>query len=245
MGYSKLNETIAIPLSEKCFWTISLKIEKLIPAKNYANNSYNKIGAATLRHLLDSWVDSQFNTRSNTMNKLATDPNLYTIFSGWYATENLSVFMSNKDVQNKRDDKNFINILFGSKWDNRKVESIGLSKNLDVNHPFFQDLCKTYADYLNSSTILINKKHNSITYTVLESNQDSDQVKLKVGDFVELLEETEGIAYDKIESIFQHQANNGQFHAFFLFKWFQATNKLDPVLECPIHYIQKPEESHW
>ncbi|RIB05103.1 hypothetical protein C2G38_2047880 [Gigaspora rosea] len=86
--------------------------------------------------------------------------------------------------------------------DNRKVESVGLSKNLDVNDPFFQDLCKTYADYLNSSTTLINKKlafYNSITYTVLESNQDS----------------------------------------------VRATNKLDPVLECPIYYIQKPEESRW
>ncbi|CAG8574993.1 438_t:CDS:2, partial [Gigaspora rosea] len=110
--------------------------------------------------------------------------------------------------------------------DNRKVESVGLSKNLDVNDPFFQDLCKTYADYLNSSTTLINKKlafYNSITYTVLESNQDSVRVKLRVGDFMELLEETEGIAYAKIESIFRHQANN----------------------ECPIYYIQKPEESRW
>ncbi|KAF0484408.1 hypothetical protein F8M41_023010 [Gigaspora margarita] len=167
---------------------------------------YNTIQA--LRHLLDGWVDPQFNTRSNTMNKLAMDPNLCTIFSGWYATENPSVFMSNEDVQNKRDvchDKNFIDISFGSKWDNRKVESIGLSKNLDVNHPFFQDLCKTYADYLNSNTTLINKKlafYNSITYTVLESNQDLVWVKLRVGDFGELLEETEDIAYAKIESIF-------------------------------------------
>ncbi|CAG8553066.1 8312_t:CDS:2 [Gigaspora rosea] len=94
---------------------------------------------------------------------------------------------------------------------NEKVKSVGLSKNLDINHPFFQDLCKTYADYLNSSTILINKKlefYNSITYTVLESDQDSVQVKLRVGDFVELLEETEGITYAEIESIFRHQANN-------------------------------------
>ncbi|CAG8795595.1 14197_t:CDS:1, partial [Racocetra persica] len=84
-------------------------------------------------------------------------------------------------------------------------KSIDLSKNLDVEHPFFQDLYSVYADYLNSRTLLVNRHlefYNSITYTVLESDQDSLRLKFSVGDIVELSEETESIAYAKIESIF-------------------------------------------
>ncbi|CAG8821183.1 3116_t:CDS:1, partial [Cetraspora pellucida] len=80
-------------------------------------------------------------------------------------------------------DKNFIDISFSGKWNNSKVESVGLSKSLDTKHPFFQDLYKAYDDYLNSKAALINKKlefYNSIMYTVLEDNQDPVRVKLKV-----------------------------------------------------------------
>ncbi|KAF0538291.1 hypothetical protein F8M41_007976 [Gigaspora margarita] len=125
---------------------------------------------------------------------------------------------------------------------------MSLSKNLNIKHPFFQDLYKAYDDYLNSKAALINKRlefYNLIMYTVLEDNQDPVQMKLKVSGFVKLLEETEGIAFAKIELIFRHQANNNQYYTFFVFNWFQATNNLDNILECPIYHIQKPEESYW
>ena len=48
---------------------------------------YNTIQA--LRHLIDGWTDSRFNTETNALNNLTTDPKLYTILSGWYATESL------------------------------------------------------------------------------------------------------------------------------------------------------------
>jgi len=119
---------------------------------------------------------------------------------------------------------------------------------LDDKHPFFRDLYRAYTDYLNSGAALLNRNlefYNSITYTILKSNQDPIQLKLHVGEVIDLPEESEGIAYAKIESIFQHQANNGQYYAFFLFSWFQATNTFDSVLECPLYNIQKPEESRW
>ncbi|CAG8640164.1 22984_t:CDS:2 [Cetraspora pellucida] len=75
-------------------------------------------------------------------------------------------------------DKNFIDISLNNKWNNNKVKNAGLSKNLDVKHPFFRDFHRAYADYLNS------------------------KLKFNVGDIVELLEEIEGTAYAKINSIF-------------------------------------------
>ena len=80
---------------------------------------------------------------------------------------------------------------------------------------------------------------------VLKSNQEPIWLKLHVGDIVELNEESEGIAYARIKSIFRHQANNDKYYAFFLFDWFEATNTINRVLECPLYNIQKPEDSRW
>ncbi|CAG8774458.1 5405_t:CDS:2 [Gigaspora margarita] len=162
-----------ISVSKLCTcWAVEAKVLKLAFSLSITENSYQKLQKLLENEyemLLEAvqhntgimasyfgWVDPQFNTRSNAMNKLAIDPNLYTILSGY--------------------------------------------------------------------TTLINKKlefYNSIIYIVLESDQDLVQMKLRVGDFVELLEETEGIAYAKIESIFCYQANNGQFHAFFYLNGFR------------------------
>ena len=87
--------------------------------------------------------------------------------------------------------------------------------------------------------------YDSITYTVLKNNQDPIRLRLHVDDVVEIEEESEGIAYAKIKSIFRHQAHNGHYYAFFLFDWFEATNSINNTLECPFYNIQKPEKSRW
>lgn len=125
---------------------------------------------------------------------------------------------------------------------------MNLSKKLDDNHPFFQDLSRSYLEHFGSKAALLNRKldfYDSIAYTVLRDEQDPIRLKLHVGDIVELSEESEGIAYAKISSIFRHQANNNHHYAFFLFDWFQATNIIDPILECPLYNIQKPKELRW
>ena len=86
----------------------------------------------------------------------------------------------------------------------------------------------------------MNKKiefYSSIAYTVLKSNQEPIRLKLRIGDIVELNEESEGIAYARINSIIQHQANNGHYYAFFLFDWFQVTDYIDTVSECLLYDI--------
>ena len=107
-----------------------------------------------------------------------------------------------------------------------------------------QDLFRTYKESSDSKTALV-KFYNHITYTVLKTGQDPIQLQFCIGDILELPEESEGIVYAKIKLIFQHQANNRQYYAFFLFDWFQATKTLDPILECPLYNIQRPEETRW
>lgn len=62
---------------------------------------YNTIQA--LRHLIDGWTDHRFGERTNALKNLSTDPNIYTILSGWYAIESSSI--TNTDQNEDRSDK--------------------------------------------------------------------------------------------------------------------------------------------
>jgi hypothetical protein len=48
--------------------------------------------------------------------------------------------------------------------------------------------------------------YSSISYTVIKDNQEPVRLKLHIGDIVDLNEESEGVAYAKIEFIIQHKA---------------------------------------
>jgi hypothetical protein len=65
---------------------------------------YNTIQA--LRHLIDGWADSRFSTRSNALSNLIMDPNLYTILTGWYATESSPITNVNQDDDEDESDTN-------------------------------------------------------------------------------------------------------------------------------------------
>ncbi|UZO25599.1 uncharacterized protein OCT59_017864 [Rhizophagus irregularis] len=64
---------------------------------------YNTI--QVLRHLIDGWTDPRFNTRPNALPKLIADPNIYTILTAWYATENFNTINS-QEFEDKQDDDN-------------------------------------------------------------------------------------------------------------------------------------------
>ena len=55
-----------------------------------------------MRHLIDDWTDHRFGERTNAL-KNPTDPNIYTILSGWYAIESSSI--TNTDQNEDRIDK--------------------------------------------------------------------------------------------------------------------------------------------
>ncbi|GBC46847.2 hypothetical protein GLOIN_2v1880882 [Rhizophagus irregularis DAOM 181602=DAOM 197198] len=61
---------------------------------------YNTI--QVLRHLIDGWTDPRFNTRPNALPKLIADPNIYTILTAWYATENFNTINS-QEFEDKQD----------------------------------------------------------------------------------------------------------------------------------------------
>ncbi|CAG8790205.1 8359_t:CDS:1, partial [Acaulospora morrowiae] len=91
-------------------------------------------------------------------------------------------------------DKNFIDIKLKEQWSATKVKNMGLSNQLDENNSLFQDLFRSYKENIETKAALLNKKlrfYNYITYTVLKIEQDPIQLRLRVGDIVELPEESE------------------------------------------------------
>jgi hypothetical protein len=68
---------------------------------------YNTIQA--LRHLVDGWVDSRFNTETTALKNLTIDPKLYTILSGWYATEESFTYTNIQNDENENDGKFIFN----------------------------------------------------------------------------------------------------------------------------------------
>jgi hypothetical protein len=143
--------------------------------------------------------------------------------------------------------KIFIDITLGNRWNTNKIKSIpGLSKKLNINNPLFRDLYRAYSDHLGLKSSLLNRSlefYGSIAYTVLRDSPI--RINLHVGDVVEIEEESEGTAYARIKLIVRHKANNAQYYAFFVLEWFEATNTVDTILDCPLYKIQKPEETRW
>ncbi|RGB21654.1 hypothetical protein C1646_777582 [Rhizophagus diaphanus] len=170
-----------------------VNIHLLQHTRNFATftNIAVSIKEMALRHLIDGWTDPHFSTRPNALTKFTADPNIYKILTGWYATEN----SSNNNIAICCHDNNFVDIILINQWDAKKVNEMGLSKKLDDKHPFFRDLSISYMEHFKSNGMLLNRKlefYNSISYTIIKKDQDSIQLKIHIGDIVELPKESEG-----------------------------------------------------
>jgi hypothetical protein len=65
--------------------------------------------------------------------------------------------------------------------------------------------------------------YSSISYTVIKDNQEPVQLKLHIGDIVDLNEESKGVAYAKINLLFNIKQTMVKFYTFFYlisFRWW-------------------------
>ncbi|RIA94544.1 hypothetical protein C1645_817803 [Glomus cerebriforme] len=155
------------------FWyiekTIEAKILKLAFLIIMTENIYQELQKSlkeehelliqALQHLINGWTDFRFNAKTNALNNLNMDLKLYTILSGWYVTESPNTTFTN--IQNDEGESD--------------VRSKNPSKKLDENYPYFRDIYRAYADYLNSRAAILNNSltfYNSITYIIFKSNQE-------------------------------------------------------------------------
>jgi len=96
---------------------------------------------------------------------------------------------------------NYINIHVKSQFKKSNLEKIGLTSNLDDD--LFAELGRAYEEDLNQSKHLVSRKvkyYKSISYTIVNEDDQVD-VKLRVGDIVDVLEDLSTNNSQNIETV--------------------------------------------
>ena len=141
-----------------------------------------------------------------------------------------------------------MNIVLRNPWTKKDFIYEGWQTKLTINHPLYFDLVKAYEENIGDHAMFLYNKlqfYNYIAYTVLDDDQEPIRVKLCIGDIVDMEEEIEGTGYARIKAIVRHQANSNLFYAFFILDWFQATQSLDSILNCPYYTLHEFEKTPW
>ena len=87
--------------------------------------------------------------------------------------------------------------------------------------------------------------YDYVSYVVLDDGEVEANVRLHVGDVIDIKEEEEKDAFAMIRAIVRHKANNGNLYVFLVIDWFEAIGGEDELLRCPYYKLQRPEEMRW
>ncbi|CAG8817884.1 15136_t:CDS:2 [Gigaspora margarita] len=132
-------------------------------------------------------------------------------------------------------------IKLGQKWNKHQIETAGfVSTSLETNN-LLREIINAYSSYYSFEQALLEPRvcfYENAIYTICQSNGDYYDIRLKVGEIVEVkLFEEDDSKFGKITGIIEHLWNNGQAFIFLCFKWLENFNELDSLLECSIYYI--------
>ena len=110
------------------------------------------------------------------------------------------------------------------------------------------NLAYAYDYYMDLKAALLKKKlkyYDFISYSVVEDDENVKQICVRVGDIVDIEEETEGVAYAQVKAIVTHTQNDGKTYPFFIFNWFADTDRTHNILEVPIYVLQNISDQCW
>jgi len=142
----------------------------------------------------------------------------------------------------------FIDIVLRNSWTKNDLLQEGWQQKLTTEHPLYFDLVKTYNKHLGDGATFLNRRlqfYNYITYTVLSDDEGPIRIQLRVGDVIDIEEETGEISYARIKAIIRHQANSNHFYAFFVIEWFHISSQSDSILNCPYYDLQEFKNTPW
>ncbi|CAG8453434.1 5143_t:CDS:2 [Gigaspora rosea] len=168
----------------------------------------------------------------------------------WYAVNEISE-LQESDLDNTytiSQESNFTDIILYGKWSIQQVKKANFETKLTITNPLLRDLMNTYSNDLKMPAAIINMRiecYNYITYKILDNDSNYTQIKIHVGDIVEINEVEECQAYAIVKAIFRHKANNGNFYPFLILQWFKYSGYNERYLKCPLYYLQKPDEKKW
>ena len=127
---------------------------------------------------------------------------------------------------------------------------MNLSNCLDdpENNQLQIDLAAAYEEYMNKVEYIITRRitfYNGISYTILE---DDDKLHANIKLYPEnvvTIQEEGGDSYAIVKAIFTHKYNDTKKCAFILVDWLRDTQRIEPILKCPIYEKQRPTDRRW
>ncbi|RIB00038.1 hypothetical protein C2G38_2130544, partial [Gigaspora rosea] len=209
---------------------------------------YNTLQA--LRFIIDGGKDYRFPNHNCKLATMKFDTCISQLCSEWYAVNEISE-LQESDLDNTytiSQESNFTDIILYGKWSIQQVKKANFETKLTITNPLLRVLMNTYSNDLKMPAAIINMRiecYNYITYKILDNVSNYTQIKIHVGDIVEINEVEECQAYAIVKAIFRYKANNGNFYSFLILQWFKYSGYNERYLKCPLYYLQKPDEKKW
>ncbi|CAG8658116.1 7303_t:CDS:2 [Rhizophagus irregularis] len=141
-------------------------------------------------------------------------------------------------------------IRYRIKWKYYEISQNNFEPNMSIDGDIYNGLKMAYKDYFNFLEYIHNKKivyFNYITYKVLNDNDESSIIRIRVGDIVEIEEENEGTSYAIVKAIFLHTYNNDKTYPFYFVNWFEKVkerNGFDTLMTCQKYKICTEREKY-
>ncbi|UZO26272.1 uncharacterized protein OCT59_018510 [Rhizophagus irregularis] len=207
---------------------------------------YNTLQA--LRNIIDGTLDSRYNTLGNGYYQ----NNIFrSLLSSWYATSVTNYDTREIDEEEINSPVDFIcEIRCRIKWKYYEISQNNFEPNMSIDGDIYNGLKMAYKDYFNFLEYIHNKKivyFNYITYKVLNDNDESSIIRIRVGDIVEIEEENEGTSYAIVKAIFLHTYNNDKTYPFYFVNWFEKVkgrNGFDTLMTCQKYKICTEREKY-
>ena len=128
-------------------------------------------------------------------------------------------------------------ICLRSKWSLHDIETAGfISPDLRKNG-LLSDIMQVYSSYYSMEQALISTRiyfYDSASYTFQEANGDYQEIKVHVGDVVEISLVNNESGFARIKAIIKHHGNDEQDYVFIYVAWFEDISRQDELLLSPI-----------
>jgi hypothetical protein len=211
--------------------------------------------------LIDGGIDPRYQDINNISPNYA---NIKQMFNEWYLTENKKFDeIQDLDVAESINIKllNYFYFIFiyyklylvTSPVDfianislRRKIKRKDHDKIITNYDNFKSELLLSYED-MGSKSALVNSSitlYECVSYTIEDQNNNFNKVSLYIGDFVTIQEEKEE-SYAIIKGIIKHKGNDNKYYVFVIINWFEKTNRVQELLECPLYNLQTSQNRRW
>ncbi len=87
--------------------------------------------------------------------------------------------------------------------------------------------------------------YGSASYTFQGENGDYQEVKIRVGDMVEIALVDNESGFASVKAILKHHGNDDQDYVFIYVAWFEDLLRQDELISCSIYRLQKDGDHTW